>query len=637
MPLNNSTSNWQHGLAIAYQALLATLIVAACVVVYAHSPLREHIENRLFDIRTRLARTTVLTDDIAVITIGETDIQTLASVSPDGLVANLDYQGLARIIQAVRNSHAKNIAVLLHAQAFSYEDDSGLSELARLAAEDPRIVFGINRTVSGDTGFGSIPKPLRAVREQVGDMEATRTYRREIVREMKVDSRDSTPYLLQILAKRLGLNERLKELPHDAKGKRVMRLNYFDPGSILRIPAQAIVAGHGSDRLAGRTVFIGYTAFRPWSDALLDATHLHTPWESEAAEVDATSMPLVFWQAEALINLMRPIWLKHASTSTVTLQIILVTLVTLAFWLGSIGFACLLFIGGWAIFLIVNAYYFAAFSWYVPLADTLIASVGAMVCGATLRLRAEGKLRAAAEARAVGLAELANVQQRFLDRFTSELSQLNTKVRDLIQFSLPPESSPTVLTSHERLQQSCQEFDEYLAGLDQLRMLDHKLGHKPAFLPVNLDEAVKGLIQQFDTLQTSQTPRFALELASDKLALGDSYLVRQILYNLISNAIKYSPADGVVTIRIDDNGDRINVHVIDQGPGIAPEFHDRIFEKFYRVKNDYVYKIKGHGLGLYLCRFFAEQIDAIIRVHSSVGHGATFTLNLRTAKAKGRL
>lgn len=630
---SSSSAKVRHGLTIAYHTLLATFIVATCVFIYACSPLREHIENRLSDIRTRLARTTMTTDAVAVVTISESDIEWITGHNQTPL-KDLDYTGLGQIVHAISKSQASNIVVLLHAQVFSYDDHNGLTSLARLAAADPRMIIGTNRMVSGDAGNRSLPRPLRRVEEQVGDIEATRTYRRDIVREMVVTSRESTPYLLQRLAERLGLSSRLQSLASNARGERVMRLNYFDPASILTLRAQDIVQGRDLDQLAGRTVFIGYSAFRPWSDALLDATHLHSPWESEAAEVDETSMPLVIWHAEALVNLIEGVWLEQANSSTVITQVLVAILLTLSFWFGTIGFACLLFIGGWALFMIVNAYYFAAFSLYIPLADTLIASVGAMVFGAILRLRVEGRHRAQAEARASSLAELASIQQHFLDRFTQELSSVNQRVRELIAFSLPAETAPMLVTSHQRLQQSCQEFDEYLSGLGQLRAIDRNQRHQPTLVSVNLEDAVLALIRQFDTDHTPQTQRFVLTVSSDRPVRADAYLVRQILYNFISNAIKYSPPSGMITIRIEEHKDQLQVSVTDEGPGIAPEFQAQIFEKFYRVKDDNVYKIKGHGLGLYLCRFFADQMGASINVVSSVGHGATFTLNLPALKAK---
>jgi signal transduction histidine kinase len=111
--------------------------------------------------------------------------------------------------------------------------------------------------------------------------------------------------------------------------------------------------------------------------------------------------------------------------------------------------------------------------------------------------------------------------------------------------------------------------------------------------------------------------------------MADPTLLEQILFNLVSNAIKYSPKGGTVAIDISrDDAGQVCVAVTDRGPGIPQEFHERIFEKFYRVKDDHVYKVKGHGLGLYLSRFFADRMNALILVKSAPGQGSTFTLQM---------
>ena len=85
----------------------------------------------------------------------------------------------------------------------------------------------------------------------------------------------------------------------------------------------------------------------------------------------------------------------------------------------------------------------------------------------------------------------------------------------------------------------------------------------------------------------------------------------------------------IAAIRVKD---QVLLSVADQGVGIAPEHQEQIFEKFYRVKSDFVYKSKGHGLGLYLSRYFAKRMGADISLDSRPGQGSTFTLHLRAGK-----
>jgi signal transduction histidine kinase len=106
---------------------------------------------------------------------------------------------------------------------------------------------------------------------------------------------------------------------------------------------------------------------------------------------------------------------------------------------------------------------------------------------------------------------------------------------------------------------------------------------------------------------------------------GEFKRVLQILMNLISNAIRYSPDGGMVWIRTERQGNRACVIVADQGKGIAEADHARIFDKFERVDPD---EPGGTGLGLYIARRLARAMGGDISVHSALGQGARFTLTL---------
>ncbi|WP_066549243.1 MULTISPECIES: sensor histidine kinase [unclassified Sphingomonas] len=108
-------------------------------------------------------------------------------------------------------------------------------------------------------------------------------------------------------------------------------------------------------------------------------------------------------------------------------------------------------------------------------------------------------------------------------------------------------------------------------------------------------------------------------------ATGDFHRVLQILVNLIGNAVRYSPTGGMVWLRIERDGDRACVIVADQGKGIAPEDHERIFSKFERLDPT---EPGGSGLGLYIARALARSMGGDILVDSAPGQGARFVLTL---------
>lgn len=111
----------------------------------------------------------------------------------------------------------------------------------------------------------------------------------------------------------------------------------------------------------------------------------------------------------------------------------------------------------------------------------------------------------------------------------------------------------------------------------------------------------------------------------------DRDLIGRVLQNLLGNALKFTSKNGEVKIQIAHEGNRARVNVVDDGPGIPPEYHERIFEKFGQVKSDR--PRVGTGLGLTFCRLAVEAHGGKIGVTSEVGKGSTFWFELPDSMA----
>jgi two-component system NtrC family sensor kinase len=112
------------------------------------------------------------------------------------------------------------------------------------------------------------------------------------------------------------------------------------------------------------------------------------------------------------------------------------------------------------------------------------------------------------------------------------------------------------------------------------------------------------------------------------LIMANSTRLRQVLSNLIGNAVKYTPNNGKVLVKTFQREDEIWVQVIDNGIGIPAADQPHIFEKFYRVRGDHVASIKGTGLGLALVKSIVEKHNGRIWLESVFGEGSTFTIAL---------
>ena len=115
--------------------------------------------------------------------------------------------------------------------------------------------------------------------------------------------------------------------------------------------------------------------------------------------------------------------------------------------------------------------------------------------------------------------------------------------------------------------------------------------------------------------------------------VGDERKIKQILVNLFSNAVKFTPEGGRIAIDARQSDDSVEISVTDTGVGIAAEDQPKIFEEFRQVGSDYAHKVEGTGLGLTLAKKFVELHGGRIWVTSKPGEGSTFAFTLPISAA----
>jgi heavy metal sensor kinase len=153
--------------------------------------------------------------------------------------------------------------------------------------------------------------------------------------------------------------------------------------------------------------------------------------------------------------------------------------------------------------------------------------------------------------------------------------------------------------------------------------------------PVDLGALAREVAGHLSVLAEEKEQRLEVEVAP-VVVPGDRTVLRQALVNLVVNAIKYSP--GRTRIRIDGGrrgGDFAFLEVSDEGPGIAPEHQERLFERFYRVDKSRSRDMGGTGLGLALVRWAAEAHGGRVELETEVGRGSTFRIVVQPTPPDG--
>ena len=228
--------------------------------------------------------------------------------------------------------------------------------------------------------------------------------------------------------------------------------------------------------------------------------------------------------------------------------------------------------------------------------------------------------------------QLFQAQQRFIADISHELRTPLTTIRgnlDLLRRLVRrlAEHAPAPQKEHlEACLDDIQSETERMARLinDLLLLAQADAGITIQRVPVELDTLLLDVYRQARVI--ADGVQVSLGHEDQAIIPGDPDRLRQLLMNLVDNAIKYTPEGGRVTLSLYREDGWVRIQVADTGIGIPPEDLPHIFERFYRVDKARSREKGGTGLGLSIARWIAEAHGGRIEVESQVGKGTTFTV-----------
>jgi signal transduction histidine kinase len=195
----------------------------------------------------------------------------------------------------------------------------------------------------------------------------------------------------------------------------------------------------------------------------------------------------------------------------------------------------------------------------------------------------------------------------------------------LEQYQLNPEEQHEMFRAiNDEAKRLARMIEEYL-DISRIESGARQLRGAPVRVEKLLEEALLKLRPVAAQRRLSIIRRVAPDLP---VIMADSDLLTRAVTNLISNAIKYSPAGKEITINARAEGQALRIEVVDQGYGIPAADLERIFEKFYRVSRAEDTDVQGTGLGLAFVREIVELHGGRVTVSSVAGSGSTFSLLL---------
>lgn len=224
------------------------------------------------------------------------------------------------------------------------------------------------------------------------------------------------------------------------------------------------------------------------------------------------------------------------------------------------------------------------------------------------------------------LQELEQLKNNFVSLISHDLKTPIAKIQAIVDRLLTQHSDSELGQDLRSLRLFGDELNRYIQSILKVLRVesrDFKIRKQVADINEVIEEALNQLhplaTEKNITIQSSLEPMFSLEF--------DTTLIKEVIINLIENAIKYTPADGLIEVISEESDDFVHVIVKDTGEGIKPEDMEKIWGKFTRG-SDQDLKTKGTGLGLYLVKYFIELHGGKVAMDSKLGKGTTVSFTL---------
>jgi len=229
--------------------------------------------------------------------------------------------------------------------------------------------------------------------------------------------------------------------------------------------------------------------------------------------------------------------------------------------------------------------------------------------------------------------QLVNMERRFLADASHELRTPLTVILSALQVSLRARNAG-VQSLRETLRVVYGEAQRMKRLVDDLMTLARAdIGEQPLQrAPLSLGDLLQEVCEAAQWMMGNR--RLELQADEEVTVVADADRLKQLTLNLLDNAAKHTPPDGIVLVGLHRQHKHAVVTVSDNGEGIPPEHLPHIFDRFYRGDNARSRANSGSGLGLSICRWIAQAHGGTLTVCSETGRGTTFTLTLPLAPPK---
>lgn len=613
--------------------LFVTLVATSLLltVFFYSTNFRRELENFFHDTRTRLMPPVNPSNFLTIVEITNDSIKKLEG---ENIRLRLDSNGtpylnvrrLTQLAGILANTEAKAVVLLMPEYAFPIDDPDWL-ELIDIIRFDPRFIVGTVGYNQLIPNMQALPQRLVKIKNQVASAETFRSRSNAIVRTLPYLSYRGIQETINLPALVAG-NANEKYAPQSGS----FVLKHYPPTHYPVIDISEVIASPEThmERFNGRIAVVGYTTPRTIGIQTTEQPFANTPLTGYAA-TNLTGISTTHLMANAIENIILKENLKAAPNWLTILQAVGVIFFCVVIWdIGGVA-ATAGIIALWTLLLLAHAGLYRWFSLLIPLSDAFLATIIVSILASSRRLRLDLKRLAEQKVSTNIKSDLAKFQAHFLTGFSNWLTATTGTIVELVQNARAAQiANQQDQKLYDRIFISAGDLTEYLSGVNQLSRIDEITpdGMKLDFF--DLEPVLSSILRRFTAKAEDRNIKFSLFIEPNcRQIKSNQYFVDAIIYNFVSNAVKYAHPSSSVEIKVykTNEGSTI-ISVSDEGPGIPAHLQKRVFERFYRINDDRLYSAKGTGIGLYLCKFFAESLGGKVELTSDVGQGSEFRVIL---------
>lgn len=602
----------------AFTALFAMVFLWA----YSSTPLGSEIEDRLFDLRTITKPDHASVEGVRVLTVSQESFRKLRAshhiriplTYPDE-VEHISVENLEKIVHTALKRGYRSVNIVLTVNPYSLHPEE-MQALASLGQRE-RVRVGALDIDEATPSSNELPIPLRHIDANVFSAEAYETRTTDIVRKLP-------QFAYRVATVRESLSAAIGNYPEAAVfPQKNLLINYIHPDRLLKTDVLTFLEGDvEGTRPDDEDLIFAYgqvdnrTKFARYS-------YVNTPWNDERNDL-LEGVYLPDFVAITALNFKHRSFLTEGPWWAHDLQTLLLAVIFGFAWVAGSSWAFLIIVLSWAGVVLLHGVLFTYGAMFVPLGQSTLVAIVAGIIGGQWRLKEETQLRIAEEAETRTKRDFVERQTVSLSRYAEGLMLLNDGIREQIDELEKAfgEYSPASETL-KIINASADDLHEYLKGMTQVAGISRLGASYLKITHVELQPLFEKLAKQFETRATDKNLTFSLSVEPDLKVSTDERILENIIFNFVSNAVRFSPEGGTIRIVGARRGNReAFIRVEDEGPGISRGDEKLIFDKFYQTPSELRSDLKGHGLGLYLSRFFAGVLKGKVRVVRHEGAGA---------------